>query len=259
MENKMPDDDNQGRRQKERLDSAEGQQEYLLENRISVLAKLKQLAKLNSMVTATFDNGNNSMNTSIIEVLKDMDLVALDYGPTESLNARLLAADRILFKADVEGVDCQFKASSITKAKLHGEPVFAIPIPESILWVQRREFFRVRIPLGVPVFCEVKQVDGSYRKYKVLDISSGGISLHDEYKDLNLEAGIVLSACTLELPEHGHGQVNLEVRNILPYRQGDRDAGKKIGCSFVNLGMSFAATIQRYINAVEAARRRLEE
>ena len=254
MENKKQTTSSKGRN-----DSAEGQQEYLLENPISVIAKLKQLAKNNNMVTASFDNGNSSMNTSVIEVLKDMDLVALDYGPSESLNTRLLAADRIIFIADVEGVDCQFKATSITKAKYQGEPVFAIPIPDSILWVQRREFFRVRVPLGVPAYCEVKQVDGSYRKYKVIDISSGGISLHDEFQDIDLETGVVLSACKLELPEYGHGQINLEVRNILPYRIGSKPAGKKIGCSFVNLGMSFAATIQRYINSVEAARRRLEE
>jgi len=254
MENNKPTDNKQGRQ-----DSAEGQQEYLLESRISVIAKLKQLAKSHAMVTATFNSGNDSMNTSVVEVIKDMDLLALDYGPTESLNVKLLAADRIIFKADVEGVECQFNANSITKAKYQGESVFAVPIPESMLWVQRRNFFRIRIPLGVPAYCEVKQEDGSFRKYKVLDISAGGISLHDEYKDLNLEAGVVLSACKLELPEHGHGQVNLEIRNILPYRQGDREAGRKFGCEFVNLGMSFAATIQRYINSIESARRLLEE
>ena len=245
--------------QKGRQDSAEGQQEYLLESPISIIAKLKQLAKNNVMVTATFNNGKQSMNTTVIEVIKDMDLVALDYGPTESLNAQLIGAERIIFNADLDGIDCQFTATSITKAKLHGEPVFAIPIPENLLWVQRREFFRVRVPLGTPAYCEVKQEDGSFRKYKVLDISSGGISLHDEFKDLNLESGVVLSACTLELPEHGHGKVNLEIRNILPYREGPREAGRKIGCAFVNLGMSFAATIQRYINAVESARRRIED
>jgi c-di-GMP-binding flagellar brake protein YcgR len=242
-----------------KIDSAEAQQDYLIENPIAVSAKLKQLVKLHSTVTATFNSGNDSMNTVIIEVLKDMDLVALDYGPSESLNQKMLAADRIVFKADVDGVDCQFRASSITKAKYQGEPVFAVPIPDSILWVQRREFFRIRIPLGVPAYCEVKQVDGSYRKYKVLDISAGGIALHDEFKDLNLEPGVVLSACKLELPDHGHGQVNLEIRNILPHREGGKQKGRKLGCQFVNLGMSFAATIQRYINAIEAARRRLEE
>ena len=259
MENQKPTETKQGHQTKKRQDSAEGQQEYLLENPISVIAKLKQLAKFHCTVTAMFDSGNNSMNTTVVDVIKDMDLVALDIGPTESLNAQLLAANRIIFKADLDGVNCQFNADSITRAKFQGEPVFAIPIPESILWVQRRDFFRVRIPLGIPAYCEVKQEDGSYRKYKVLDISAGGIALHDEYNDLKLETGVVLSACKLELPEHGHDQVNLEISNIVSYKQGDREAGRKFGCAFINLGMSFAATIQRYINAIESARRRLDE
>jgi len=259
MEDQKPTGSKKERQAKERQDSAEGQQQFLLENPISVIAKIRLLGKNHCAVTATFSNGSKSMNTMVVDVLKDMDLIALDYGPSESLNAQLLAADRIIFKADFDGVSCQFTADSITKAKLHGESVFAIPIPDSILWVQRREFFRVRIPLGIPAYCEIKQEDGSYRKHKVLDISAGGISLQDEYKDLKLETGIVLSACKLELPEHGHGQINLEICNILPFKQGEQAEGRKFGCSFVNLGMSFAATIQRYINSIEAARRRLEE
>ena len=68
-----------------------------------------------------------------------------------------------------------------------------------------------------------------------------------------------MSACKLELPDHGHGQVNLQVCNKVPMKLGDRQAGRRVGCSFVNLGMSFAATIQRYINAIESARRQIED
>lgn len=240
-------------------DSAENLQDYLIENQAGVVAKLKMLAKNNTMITAMYNNGESSMSTGIIQVLRDMDLVALDIGPTESLNEQLLKAGRIVFKAELDGVDAQFTASSITRAKLKGEPVFAIPIPDSMLWVQRREYFRVRIPLGAPAYCEIMQADGSYRKYKVYDICSGGLSLHDEFEDLEVDNGIALSACKLELPEQGHGQVNLEVCNLIPMKIGDKPAGRRVGCRFINLGMSFAATIQRYINAIEAARRRMDD
>jgi hypothetical protein len=84
------------------------------------------------------------------------------------------------------------------------------------------------------------------------------LSLHDEYKDIDFESGTVLMNCKLELPESGSGHVNLEVRNILPIDHDDPTAGNKIGCQFKNLGMSFGATIQRYINSIEAMRRRME-
>lgn len=257
MENTDVQNNNQDSPAPSKQDSAENLEEYLIENPNSICAKLKLLARNNTMITALFNNGTNSMNTAVIDVIRDMDLVALDIGPTESLNDQLLKAGKIIFKADLDGVDAQFTTNSITRAKLKGEPVFAIPIPGQMLWVQRREFFRVRIPLGAPAYCEIKQEDGSYRKYKVYDISSGGLSIHDEFEDLKVDQNVILSSCNLELPEQGHGQVSLKVCNMIPMKIGGKPAGRRVGCEFVNLGMSFAATIQRYINMVESQRRQI--
>lgn len=241
-----------------RQDSTENQENYLVESKAGVIAKLKQLIKHHCMVTATFNNGNLSINTQVLEVLKDMDLVALDYGASEAMNLQLLKATRVFFKTELDGITVQFDADSVTRAKLHDDPVFAIPIPASLLWIQRREFFRVPIPIGAPAYCEVKQIDGSYRKYKLFDISAGGLSLHDEYKDPDYEEGHVLSACKLELPDHGHDTVNLKVQNSFPAEKGKPGAGRRVGCEFVGIGMSFGATIQRYIHSVELARRQIE-
>ncbi len=244
--------------EKARQDSAENQENYLVENKAGIIAKLKQLVKHHCMVTATFNNGSQSLTTVVLDVLKDMDLVALDYGASESQNVQLLNSDRVFFKAELDGITVQFDADSVTKAKLQNDPVFAIPIPSSILWIQRREFFRVRIPLGTPAFCEVKQKDGSYRKYKLVDISAGGLSLLDEYQDLDFEEGLVLSGCKLELPDHGHDTINLKIQNSFPADKNKPRAGKRIGCEFVGIGMSFGATIQRYIHAIELTRRQVE-
>lgn len=244
---------------KNRQDSAENQEQFLLRHHNEIVQKLRQLIKNNVFITATFNNGTQSMNTAIIDVIRDMDLVAIDYGPSQSLNEQLLNASRIIFKASFDGINVQFTADSITKAKYQGNSVFAVPIPESMLWVQRREYFRVRVPLGVPAICEIRQADDSYRDYKLFDISAGGLSIIDEYNDLNVEPGIVMSHCRLDLPEHGSARVNLEVRSILPMKAGDPQAGRRIGCLFNNLGMSFAATVQRYIHAIESARKRYED
>lgn len=240
-------------------DSAENMEQYMLYNHHGIGQKLRLLAKNHITISASFNAGADTMNTVILDVIWDMDLVAIDYSPSESMNKKLLEARRIIFTANFDGVDVKFTANSITKAKYQGESVLAIPLPESLLWVQRREFFRVRIPLGVPAHCEIPQDDGSLRKYRLYDISAGGIAIIDEYQDLQVEPGIILTGCNLELPDHGSSQISLEVRNQFPVRHGDDNAGVRIGCQYVDLGMSFAATIQRYIHAIESARRRLEE
>ena len=242
-----------------RQDSAQGQENFLIENSSGVISKLKQLAKNHCLITATFNNGSQSTSTAVLEILKDMDLVALDYGSSETLNSQLLNAKRIFFKTELDGITVQFDTDSITKAKLHGEPVFAIPIPSGLLWMQRRESFRVRIPLGTPVYCEIKLDDGSYRKYKLMDMSSGGLALHDEHHDSCFEEGLTLNACELELPDHGRGQINLKICSTFLVNKNERAEGRRVGCEFAGIGMSFSATIQRYINAIELARRKIED
>lgn len=240
---------------KNRADTVEDQEDFVLDNPIAIIGKLRQLAKGKTMLTAYFKGGSQTMNTMVMEVLKDMDLVALDYGPTPELNEQLLQSDRVVFKAELEGITAQFNADSVTRAKLKGDTVFAIPIPTQMLWVQRRQFFRVSVPLGVPAYCEIRQEDGSYRKYPIMDMSAGGMCLHDEHNDFKVQTGDRLHNCKLELPEFGNGKVILEIRGI--YNMGKSNKGRRIGCAFHNLGMSFAATVQRYINHIDAMRRRI--
>jgi c-di-GMP-binding flagellar brake protein YcgR len=242
-----------------RHDSAANQEEFLVANRIGIVQKLRQLAKNNCMVTATFNGGAQTMNTAIIDVIRDMDLIALDYGPNDSINQQMLQADRIIFKSELEGIDVQFTTTSITKAKYQGQPVFAVPIPETMLWIQRREFYRVRVPLGVPAHIELDKEDGGYDKYTVMDISAGGLAILDERYRLNLEPGILIENCRLYLPEHDNAQITLEVRNRFPVNRNKREAGQRLGCAFVNLNMSFGANIQRYIHALEVLRKRTED
>ncbi len=242
-----------------RRDSAENMEQYMLHNHHGIGQKLRLLAKSHELINASFNGGSDYMNTIIIDVIWDMDLVAIDYGPSDAVNKKLLNARRIVFTANFDGIDVKFTTNNITKAKYQGESVLAFPIPDTLLWVQRREFFRVKIPLGSPAYCEIRQEDDSFRSYRLYDISAGGIAIIDEYNDLNVDTGVVLTNCQLDLPDHGSGSVSLEVRNRVPMKHGDKDAGTRVGLQYVNLGMSFAATIQRYIHAVESARKRFDD
>jgi len=242
-----------------RKDSAENQEQYLIHNRIGIVQKLRQLAKHNCMISATFNGGAQTINTTIIDVIRDMDLIAIDYGPNESVNQQLLKADRIIFKGEWEGIDVQFTATSITKAKYQGDPVFAIPIPDSILWIQRRESYRVRVPLGAPAHIEFETEEGAITKYPVMDISAGGLAIQDTNYKLNLDPGVLLDNVRLFLPEHGSAEVTLEIRNRFAINRNDRSEGQRLGCAFSNLNMTAGASIQRYIHALEILRRRTED
>lgn len=241
-------------------DNIENAEKYLLQSRGEIIQKLRMLAKDKCLITAHFNAGQDSLITAVIDVLKEKELIALDYGSNEKVNQKLLTADRIVFKTQHHGITAQFSAKSIIKAKLKGQPVFAVPLPEDLLWVQRREYYRIRIPLGMPIECHHTDDDGETKVHTVIDISSGGLALADPdyYFDLEDAAGTVLQNCKISLPEFGEGLVGLEIRNQLPLKFDDPGAGQRIGCSFVSIGSDFEANIQRYIHHIEAQRKQME-
>ncbi len=241
-----------------RADNIESLDQFMIYNKGEIAQRLRLMAKDHCMVTAYFDNGA-TMSTRVIDLIREMELVVLDYGIDERLVQQLLQSNRVIFKSQHEGVTAQFTATSLTRAKYQNEPVIAAPMPVSLLWVQRRQSYRVRIPLGMPIWCEIPWKNATTVRLRVYDLSGGGISLVDEENVLQVQNGIVLENCTLTLPEFGADQINLRICSCFPNNKRDPDAGQRIGCAFTHLGMSFGATIQRYINSIETLCKRTED
>ena len=238
-------------------DSIENFEQYMLYNRAGIIQKLRQLGKSRNLITAHFGDGQFSMLTVVVDVMPDKDMLVLDYGSDEKMNKRMLAAKRIVFKTQHLGITAQFTCTSIQKAKRHGKSAFACNLPDSLLWVQRREFYRVKVPLNDNVTCELYHNDEAIQ-FPVLDISIGGLALHYTDQPIELEAGQVFYNCRLVLSNMGEGSVNLEVRNQLPGATSGLPSGSRIGCTFFDLPTDLSSTIQRYIHTIDSMRRRTE-
>lgn len=228
----------------------------MLYRRGEIIQKLRQLSKKNSLMTLHF--GENSMLSTVVDVLTDKSLLVLDYGGNEDLNQLLLKKDRAVVKTDLDGITAQFTISNIRKARLQGKPSFACPIPENILWVQRREFYRVKVPLSETVTCEIFHADGSSTLYPVLDVSTGGIGLLDKDNTFALETDTVFNSCKLSLGAHGSSVVSIEIRGLIPMNPNDSSAGTRCGCSFKNLSGEFETELQKFINFVDLQQKRVE-
>ncbi len=234
-------------------------EKYLLHGRGAIIQKLRQLEKARSLLTAHFGGGRHSLLTQVVEVMPDKEVVVLDYGADEKLNRKILEADRIVFKAQHEGITAQFTVDRLQRARRHGKTAFACPLPDSLLWVERREFYRVRVPLGDPVYCEIPQGDDEPLRLRIIDISVAGVGLHDPEFRLEAEIEHPLPGCRLLLGEHGTALVSLVVRNLIPDNPDDENGGRRVGCQIENLAMDMNTIIQRYIHAVEALRRRVDD
>lgn len=240
------------------VNNIENLEQYMLYNKGQIVQRLKQLVKVRNMVTAYADNGV-SMNTAIVGILTENDLLVLDYGVDESLVQQVINSKRVIFKTQFEGINIQFTTNSLTKAKYQNEPAIAVPIPANMLWLQRRQSFRVRIPLGMPAYCDFPGPDGTITRLRIFDISAGGLSVSDETMKLKAEAGTIISNCQLDLPGFGRINMSLEIRNCFMTKKTDPSQGQRCGLAFHQMGMSDESIIMRYIHSVETLRKRTED
>ncbi len=252
QENPARTDDPQG----EKIDNYE---QYLLQGRGAIIQKLRQLEKSKSMITAHFGGGKYSMLTAVVDVMPDRDLLVLDYGANETLNKKILQADRIVFKTRHQGITAQFTANKLQRAKRQGKTAFACPLPDSLLWVQRREFYRIRVPMSEQLNVEFVDSNNQVVNYEVLDLSIGGLCVHRTDSRITFEEEQLFINSKLNLSPTLSGYVNLQVCNIIPVKADDPSAGERIGCRFIDLGMEMSGHIQRYIHTIEALTRHLEK
>ena len=235
----------------------EDDSKYIINAHNEIMQKLRMLQKSKCLVTAYFDDDKQSMLTAIIDILPAKNLLLLDYGPDEAENKLLMSGARVTLKSQLAGVTAQFSVINVKKARYQGQTVFACKVPDSLLWVQRRDTYRIKLPMGLHAFCLIHD-DHKARRFEVHDISVGGMAFDDPDMDQMFALGSVFEKCEITLPEFGTGTVALEVRNHLPIVPGNDAKGRRIGCVFVDLRSDVDAMIQRFIHSIETQHKKLE-
>lgn len=237
----------------------EEDENFTIHSQNEIMQKIRMLAKGRCLVTAYFEDGNESFMTAIIDILPEKKLVVVDYGPDEGMNKRIMSENKVIFKSELAGITARFSAYHVKKARYKDQIVFAFEIPSELLWIQRRDTYRVAIPMSVNALCDFTHSDNSQGQYRILDISAGGLALEDTGMHEDFEQDQVLRACHINLPEHGGGIVTLKVCNILAMKRDKPEAGQRIGCIFQNLPSDLDATIQRFILHIDSMRKRITD
>lgn len=140
----------------------------MLHNKAMIINNLSMLVKNKCMVSASL-GGKESVLTALIAVNHKENTIILDYGSSEHLNKRLLTTPHVRFSTVFNGVQVAFNAEKITKVKYQGDDAFSVSIPTSLYWYNRREYYRVNVPIMNPGICEISlkaPTDDSSADYK---------------------------------------------------------------------------------------------
>jgi len=235
--------------------------QYLLRTRNEILFVLRSLLASTDHITVYFNEGKDFLLSAIVQA--DEEGLTLDYGGNPDANRLALAADKLFCVTSHEKVRIQFLLRGLREIEYEGAPAFRADLPETILRLQRREYYRLTTPVVHPVKCRIPvEIGGglgpTVMEANVLDISGGGLAIMVPPAGHAFKSGDVFPNCRLELPNVGIVIATLEVRNVfdVTLRSGTQVA--RAGCQFSNLPGPMLTLVQRYIIKVERDRKARE-
>ncbi len=223
--------------------------------RTEIFYILKKIMDRATVVSVQFNSGKESLLTTITRVSEPSNELFLEPGPDKEINERLLRARDVLLTSHEGQVKIKFTAENIDEAEYLGVRAFRTTLPEFLIRLQRRQFFRIPTSVVNPVFCCFRLDDGQETTAVLVDISVGGVCLIDIHHTLDFKVGATYDSCYIDLPGHGTVDMGLQVRNVADTRKViDGKVARRAGCRFVNLSRPGESAIQRYIMSLEMAR-----
>ena len=228
---------------------------YLVHSRQEVAQILRAIMRQNEIVTGYFNQGQAFFLTAVLGANPDTDQLLLDCGSDAETNRRALASSKIIFVTNQNHVKIQFTTQALEQIEFEGRPAFRVPLPQNLLKLQRREYYRLVAPIRSPLHCIIPDLVGERVETDVADISVGGICTSGFPDSAVLEAGMLLPNCRIALPEEGTVVTALEVRNLIPTTRRSGQQVLRVGCVFVGIPAPHQAMIQRYIIRIERERR----
>ncbi|WIM06716.1 MAG: flagellar brake protein [Candidatus Nitricoxidivorans perseverans] len=234
--------------------------QYLLHAQSEIVFILRALIASGDRVTVYFNEGKDFLLTALIAI--DDDGIVLDYGSGAEMNRRALAAEKLFCITTHDKVRVQFQLRGVRQIEYEGRPAFRAKLPDTLLRLQRREYYRLTTPIARPLKCRITASDGDTGRepveVSIIDISGGGLGVIAPPDGIPFEPEMDFHGCRIELPEVGIIVATLRVRNIFEVTLRNGSRVKRSGCQFIDLPGPMLTLVQRYIIKVERERKARE-
>lgn len=220
---------------------------YMIHSRREIVALLRRLTDKRELVRMIFSEGEEAIATAVLEVGEDS--VIIDSAPDPEQLARVLASSSISFDTALERIRIAFFTTRIEPCLHDNLPALRIPLPQTMVRLQRREYYRVLTPR---CSIQMEQEGGPPPvSFAVQNVSAGGIALIDDEQVLDSTKGTEYTNCELLLPGAQSVIATLCVMNCCDMTLFNGRMARRIGCAFVNPNAAMLALVQRYVSKLE--------
>lgn len=231
------------------------QEQFIVQNQKQIIQILNELAKRHEMLKVSFNN--DTCLTNVISVDANNHVVYLDIGIDEAFNNRLSASHHVVFTKD-EGVRIKWTSAHVSLVTLKDGKAIKIALPQIMMRLQRREFFRLATPIVNPVPCIIPIVDETNSEAEraleltLVDVSLGGVAaIAADPLDEIFVIGASFNQCKINFPEVGETSLTLQIRNITPITMKDGAIKHRIGLQFITPSRGNEGLINRYTYNLE--------
>ncbi len=236
----------------------EEDERYLLHGEREIGHVLQALFERNSQISAHLAGRGMNFPTALLDYSPEHGTLVIDGSTIPAINRSLETASQVVCVSQLDKIHIQFNLSGLVPQGGDGQTSFLCRQPESLLKLQRREFYRQQVPVADEMTCVVHipmpDAPPASRTLRVLDISGGGLALETPTGHPTLKAAQELPACQLSLPDGEVLTIDLRVKNLFRQQLPGGRESCRAGCQFVRLPRSTETLIQRYIFRIERLR-----
>lgn len=237
------------------LGDDEIEERYFLLGQMEILNVLNELILRREPVTVYFNGGRDFFLTTLLEARPD----AVIFDPSGDLkaNMRLPQSPHSVFVARLNGVRVQFAAKQSRSFLWGGSDAFWVPLPERVVRLQRRESYRILLPVAQPLMVKFFTDDGLVQgEWPAHDLSVTGLGIAMS-KLPQIELYQRVARVTLMLPKQRGIDCAAVVRHVTPVSGRTISISHRVGIAFDDLPPAMGVGIQRYITKIEHERRRM--
>jgi len=226
---------------------------YLIRHSHEIERILQGIMESKTLLALYDKNGRDFILSSIVALDSKEGGLFMEQGSSQVLNKRLMASDQVTCVTSHDQVHIQFTVKGLSPVQLGGEQVFRTAIPQVLLRLQRREYYRLGTSVINPVKCMINTAQG-FIETIVVDISIGGMGVLAYEGAALLQPGESYHGSRIALPGIGEFAVSLTLRSTFDLTLKNGRVTHRAGCQFIDLPPSVETEIQRYINRVERER-----
>lgn len=229
---------------------------FAVRTRAEIVALLERLHAEHTVMSIEYGDGL-AVVSRVLEVRRDAEVFVIDVARDPEITAALFAASTLFFTTELDHVQIAFEGTRASPIAMGDGPAAAVTLPESIVRLQRREWYRVQLPSSERLLCTVLDRHGKASAAHAVDLSCGGVGVVVDEDAIRSDIGDGLELI-LSLPDGGRVELDATLSNILPTDTplpGD-PVQVRLGFRFDRVPPRTETQIQRYVTRVEVARRK---